>query len=202
MIVWNPNGEIVNAQIAADAAIARSKLATETPIITIPFAALKNNDGTPINATGGAGLFKIVDGGDGAGGKKLQGEAASGNVKVDTFAFEYVLPTEYVAATAFDVLFHAKESVGAATDSTTVVAVKVYRSGVDGTVGGDLAGEIATPDITTAWAGHGATVSGAGLEAGYKIEVYVAITTNDTGGTTGTVVEVGAPYLYDVNVKG
>lgn len=158
-------------------------------VYTIPFQDLRNDDGTVMDASGGAGLFKIVSVGFGTGGIYLEGEAASGNIKTDILIFDFILPPEYVSAGDVKLVVRARETVGAATDSTTLSA-EVYRR-IDNSVGTELLGAFDSSDLTFGAPGSKtATVTSAGLVAGYILEVLIKIVTNDTAGSVGTIAEI------------
>jgi len=158
--------------------------------VKIPFQNLRNDDFSVMDATGGAGLFSFTDGGFGTGTMTVDGEAASGNSKTDTLQFEYVLPANYVASADVKMVVAAIESVGAATDSTTISA-EVYESDGNGGVSADLAASWVSADVTDSWGDKTLTITDAGLVAGDKLRVYIRIVTNDTGGAIGTIAQIG-----------
>lgn len=168
---------------------------TELQSHRIPLQLCRNNDGTVMDATGGAGLFAIANGGFGTGGITLDGEAASGNVKTDDLNFEFTLPDNYIASGTVQLAITCRESVGAATVSTTLTA-DVRESDGDGTASLDLGGAFDESDVVDSWQTRTKTITDADLLPGDILQVYVKITTNDTGGGVGTVAQIG-----DIDIK-
>lgn len=192
---------ILNADINAAAAIARSKLAEDAlQVYGIPLQTLKNDDGSTLAAAAAAGKFGISSGGLGTGTLTLDGEAASGNSKTSTAMFEFALPPEYVAAGDVSLCVKVYESVGAATVATTF-SCEVYESDAEGGVGSDLAGTPDVTDVTTAWQLSTTAITAAGLVAGDRLVVFLRIVCNDTGAAVGTIAQIGAVYLK-VDIKG
>lgn len=192
---------ILNADIGAGAAIVRSKLAEEALAkYGIPFSMLRNDDGTVVDATGGAGLFSITNGGIGTGTQTLDGEAASGNSKTDVVQFEFTMPPEYVSAGDVRVILTAKESVGAATVSTTLSG-EAYEDDNQGGVGSNVLASWDQTDITDSWQTFTGTITSTSLTAGDKVRVYIQVVTNDTGGAVGTVTQIGKVEMQ-ADIKG
>ncbi len=134
-------GQILNADINAAAAIARSKLAQEDlAVYRIPIQNCRSNTGLVLDVTGGATLFSIVNGGFGTGTLTLKGEDALSNTKTDTLCFEYPLPPEYVDGQTIEVDVEVKvDSSGAGNASVETLQVEAWLLGDAGAVGSDLA---------------------------------------------------------------
>ncbi len=92
--------------------------------------------GLVLDATGGAGLFKIAM--TPATSLKLAGETANSNTKTDTVYFEYTLPKTYVAAAALSVIVNANIVIGAGTAGTKTCTVLAYEIATDGSAGSNL----------------------------------------------------------------
>jgi len=191
--------QIANVNVRDDAAIARSKMAENAlAAYAIPVGDLRNDDGSVIDATGGAGLFNLTSGGFGTGTLTIDGEAATGNTKTDTLMFDFALPAEYVAAGDVKVRWYQQESVGAATDSTTA-SCEVYKSDQQGGAGSDLLSAFTPTDVTDSWALATADIDESGLLAGRIIRVFIRVVTNDTGGAVGTIAQLdGIQVLCDI----
>jgi len=182
-----------NAMLAGE--IARTKMIEEAlAVYGIPLQDLRNDDGSVLDATGGAGLFSATSGGFGTGTLTIDGEAASGNTKTDTMQFEFVLPPEYVAGGDVKLVVTAKESVGAATAATTLSA-EAYESDGEGAVGADLYNAFDVTDITEAWQTCTAIITPTDLVAGDRLIVFVRIVTDDTAGSVGTIAQIGKVEL-------
>lgn len=192
---------ILNADVNADAAIARSKLAEDTvQTYGIPLQTLKNDDGTSLAAAAAAGKFGISSGGLGTGTLTLDGEAASGASKTSTAMFEFVLPPEYVSGGDVNLVVTAFESVGAATVATTF-SCEAYESTKEGAVGSNLAGAPDVTDITPSWQTSTTAITATGLVAGDRLTVFIRLVSDDAGGAIGTIHQIGAVYLT-VDIKG
>lgn len=182
-------------------AIARTDMAEEAlAIYQIGVGDYRNDDGTVIDATGGAGLFSVTSGAMGTGTLTLDGEAASGNSKSDTVMFEFSLPPEYMAAGDVRLTVDMIETVGVATTATTF-SVEVYEDTGRGAVGSDLSGSPDVTDITDSWQTSTTVITAAGLLAGDKLRVFLRIVTNDTSGSVGTVAQIGKVALL-CDIKG
>ena len=143
----------------------------------------RNADGTVLDATGGAGLFKIDAGGWGSGTLILQSEIALSNTKTDTLAFEFTLPPEYVADADVKVNIHARRT-GAGTGGPYTIDVEAYELTDEGAVGSDLCATAAISFSDTNWADRTFTITDAGLTAGDKLIVLVQTALTEAGGST------------------
>ena len=170
--------------------ITRAKLAEEALAkYGVSLVNLRNNNGTVMTATPGAGLFNITSAGFGTGTLTLDCPVASGASTTGTLMFEFEMPVEYVTAGDVKLIVTAKESVGAATVSTTLSS-EVYESDGQGGVSA-IAGSWDQTDVTVAWQTFTNTLTAASLTAGDKLRVFVRIVTDDTGATVGTIAQVG-----------
>lgn len=182
---------ILNADINASAAIARSKLAEDALAeYGIPFTALRNASALALVAAAEDNEFGLTSAGFGTGTLVIDGDPASNESETSTLMFEFVLPPEYVAAGDVQLVVQAKESVGAATVSTTLSA-EAYEVDGQGGAGSDIAGAPDVTDITTSWQTSTTAITASGLVAGDRLIVFVRIVTNDTGGAVGTVAQIG-----------
>ena len=129
------NTTITNAKINASAAIVRSKLAQEA-LVSYPLNIMeaRNENGTIMDSTGGAGLFSINSGGWGSGAISIVGETATGNKKTDTLKKEFAIPPEYDAAQDMRIVVTGLRAVGGGGLSTATVDLLVYKlSNIGGT---------------------------------------------------------------------
>ena len=111
---------------------------------------------------------------------------------------QYPLPKEYVAGAALAVQIRAKVTV-AATVSATIVAA-AYRA--DG-AGGDSANLVTTAaqNLTTAFANYAFAITGTTFNPGDVLDVLITGVCNDTGGSTGAVIEISAVAML-LSVEG
>ena len=193
---------IHNGDIATAAAIARSKLdQDDNQVVGIPLVNVRQVDGDTIGADWSADTsLGINAGGWGSGTVTLDANAASGASVTATVMFTTVLPAEYVAGETVQLVVSARESVDAATVATTISA-EVYESDGDGTVSADLAGSWDDDDVTTSWADHTLTITPTNLAAGDELVVMLRLVCNDTGGSVGTIAQVGRIKLT-ADIKG
>lgn len=154
--------------------------------------------GQPLGATAGtpAGAFGITYGTHGTAAPQIVGEAASGNTKTDKMRRTFTLPPEYVAGQTVTLRVVAKETVGAATVSTTVDA-EVFEVAAEAGLGGsptDLCETVAA-DVTTAVGNKDFVITPTDLTAGDELDIEITGVTTDTGGTVGTILAI-----YDVSL--
>jgi hypothetical protein len=167
---------VANADVSASAAIVRTKMALENATVyRQPLQQMRNIDGTVMDATGGAGLFSIANGGFGVGTLVLDSEEVQNNTKNDYLCFEFAIPPEYVAdddvVVAVDII---ADDSGAANLSTATLEIEAYELADNGTVGAnlaaggaqDLTGSDAYQTITSA-------ITDTGLVAGDKLMVMM-----------------------------
>ncbi len=130
------------------------------------------------------------------------GEAASGNSKTDKMRLQFTLPPEYVAAETVTLRIAAKETVGAATVSTSVDA-EVYVTDKVGGLEGSPTDICATAaqDVTTVVGDKDFTITATSLAPGDTLDIEITGVTNDTGATVGTILAIYSVLLL-LDVKG
>jgi hypothetical protein len=138
----------------------------------------RNADGTALDATGGAGKFKLAS--TVGTSLNLAGEAANTNTKTDQVLFEMQLGAAYETGTDIAVTVNAKVA-GAGTPGTKTIQAKAYRLANDGTEGAQLGS--AALAITTTSADYAFTITGATLAAGDRLLVVIEAVIQETGGT-------------------
>ena len=158
----------------------------------VPLQTIKNADGTSLATSASSNQFAIKVGGWGTGTVKLQTEAASNNSKTDTCFFEFVLPPEYVAGGTVKLRLTARENDEAAVSTT--LSGQVYESDGEGGVGSNILGSWNETDVTTSWATFTAPITATDLAPGDRLEVYIRLTVDDTGGSGGQA-EIGKVEL-------
>ena len=159
MIVWNPG---------QNDSVPRANLVEQTLVeYPIPLLQMRNNDGTVMTATGGAGLFSIFA----TGAILLIGETANSNTKTDYALTEFVIPPEYVAAHDFKVIVNA-EWTDMGNLTTRTVDVEAYLVGDDGADGADICATAAEVVDQTA-TDYPFTVTAATLTPSAKLKIRV-----------------------------
>ncbi len=182
--------------------IARSSLATNAlSKFTIPFSQIRNSDGTVPVAAPTTDEWGFTEGGFGNGAFVWIGEAnATSDTKTHTMLFEFILPPNYVSSGGVNLVVKSRETIAAASTSTTIVA-EVHELDGEGGVGLDLYNAFDVTDITESWTTSTAVITDAGLVAGDTLRVYVKITTNDGGGPANTVPQIGRVQM-SCDIKG
>ncbi|MCE5277204.1 MAG: hypothetical protein ABFD92_16875 [Planctomycetaceae bacterium] len=154
-------------------------------------------DGTVMDATGGAGLFKRVLGGWGSGTFVLQGEDAQGNTKTDTLAAVVQLPADYIADADVKINVRAKYAGAGTAGASKTIDAEVYELSVDGAVGADLCATAAIT-LTGSFADCTFTITDAGLVAGDRLMVLIRTVLQETGGASALAAQIGSIALqYD-----
>jgi len=149
----------------------------------------RSDDGTVLDATGGAGLWQIVHGGIAAGTLTLAGEAAEANTKTDNFNFEFVLPPEYLADQDVKVIVNAMYvNTGTATATTKTIDVVVYEMADDGTAAAILT--TAAQAVTTSFADYTFVVPDTTLSAGDRLMVCVQGVATEGGAGGGKTIQL------------
>lgn len=193
----NANFVLLSTAQSVAGAISRADLAAETGVkYDGALMTMRNVDGTVLDATGGAGKFKISTTGTfGAPASlSLVSEAAQGNTKTDVVEFEFRLPAEYTAGAAITVNVESNVTGAGTLGATKTLTVDAFKVAADGTVGSNL-GPAAGTLATGAAANQAFTITPTGLNPGDKLLIQVQASLNETGG----VSPVNA-NLDDINV--
>lgn len=148
----------------------------------------KNSDGTTLAASAAAGKFGLAL--TAGTSEVLNGEAAQGNTKTDTVAWEIVLPSTYVAGQNLTITVNAAYS-GSGTAGTKTVAAHAYLTANDGTQGSDLVTTSATTISATKTA-YAFTVPAAGLAAGARLVITIVGVMQETGGSATLTLAVNS----------
>jgi len=197
----NDHTNILKEQAAGGFAAARSGLVQDdakpyvleldTWKVTGTGAALGATAGTP------SGAFGLTVGAFATNSPKIAGEAASGNTKTNKMRRQYTLPPEYVAGETVTLRVRCKETVGAATVSTSIDAA-VYKCDKEAGIGSDLCAT-ALQDVTTSFGNKDFDITSAGLAAGDVLDIELTGVTTDTGGTVGTILNItNTEMLLDI----
>jgi len=155
----------------------------------IPLMSLRNEDGTVLDATGGAGKWKLVAGGWGTGTLTIETEAVQNTSDNADLAFEFQLPPHYVAGTKVQLIINALYVLASGTTVTHTLDIEVYKLGDDGAVGSDL-NQTGEQTLTASAADYTYTIDESGLAAGDRFMGVVrgAISEGDNAGTIKAVI--------------
>ena len=174
---------LINAQIAAAAAIARTKLATDTtqayPLTVVSDA------GAALTAAETAGTFNISVASNVV---KVQGEITDNETEVSVGYAQAVLPPEYVAAASLILRIPcALIKTAAAVNNGSTIDVEAYKSDGAGAVGADIcATAAATFAADDTWYNKDFTITATGLAAGdvLNFKITSSIVDSEAGGGT------------------
>lgn len=154
--------------------------------------------GQPLGAAAGtpSGAFGITYGTHGTAAPQIVAEAASGASVTNKMRRTFTLPPEYVSGQTITLRVKAKETVGAATVSTTIDA-EVYEVAAEAGLGGSPTDLCATAaiDVTTTVGNKDFTITPTNLVAGDELDIELTGVSNDTGATVGTILAI-----YDVSL--
>lgn len=172
-----------NAEIAAAAAIARSKLATETKAFRVPLASVLGATAVHITATEAAGTFSRSYGTNQL---LLLGEISNGTVGADTEVsvgtFEFQLPPEYLDGGAITIRAGVDVTGAGALGTCTIDFEAFLQNGVSGAVGADLVTTAATAISATA-ANKDFVVNPTGLVSGDLLVIRMTTSVDNTNST-------------------
>ena len=113
----------------------------------------------------------------------------------------YTLPPEYVAGQTLQIVVVAGANTTVAGTSMTVDAQACKVHATDGTAGADLVSTAAQPCNDLVAAAFTFTLDPSGLSAGDKLDIRIAITTNDAATPTAVKGVVNRAYLL-ADIKG
>lgn len=194
------HGALVNADIAASADIARSKLATETVFIDLE-ERLKGADGAVLALSETAGdFFRNL----GTNQYLIDGEATVNETEVSVGVFAFVLPDNYVSGGAISIVVSALVVLAgdAANDPTSTIDVTLLKvTKATGAVGADLV-STAAQTLATAGADYAFVVTPTGLVAGDKLVGTLTTSVVETAGGTGAANSRITRFGANVAVKG
>ncbi len=195
------DGAIVNADIAAAADFARSKLAQESLVLyKVPLTAFLAMDGAALGITeDGTDLFRTVS----SNLVTLFGRTPTTTTESAKATAQFRLPPEYVADEDVSLVVTAQFIDGAGVDSgrASFVDVAVYRQ-ADGAIGSDLSTTTAAQTITAddTYQTKTFVITDASLAPGDIINIVLEVSaTSDDGNPTQ--VQVGEVSV-GLDIKG
>jgi hypothetical protein len=191
--------EYLPARTTTSGTVARTQLTAETGVYSVPVSDLKTH-ATLVGLGSAAGTpsgdMGLTPGTFGTNTPLVKGESASGASKSDACRFLYKLPNEYVAGGAVSIKIHALVSALPQVGATIVPAA--YRCDGAGSLGSNLV-TTGAATLTAAMADYSFTVTPTSLNPGDVLDIQITGVANDTGGTTGSVINIGlVTMLLDV----
>lgn len=193
----------------ADNSVERIKLTTETLVAyPIPLSQCKaggaGSTGNILDCNGIANSYRIMVGAYGTGGAFLRSaDFAGGTTVTATLLTEFALPAEYVAGTDFEVVVNAglwDDGLGAALGTCTV-DVQAYKLDDEGSPGSDINTD-AAQNITLTATNYSFTISGTGLVAGDRLEIFVQQSIQETGAPPEDLYGELGSLEAQLNIKG
>ena len=199
-----PASSVTNASVAADAAIARSKLAqTVLASYLVPWTAFRVWDAyhTVLPGTSATDDLALIGGTFATGSPSIQTSDLKGLGAITRYArFSIQLPPEYEDGETVVIRAHAGMLTTVA-DTSATIDFEVYESNSEAGISADLCATAATTINSLTLADKDFTITASGLSAGDWLDVRMTLVVND--GATGTVVQgiVGAVELL-CDIKG
>lgn len=189
-------GAVTNTEVNAAAAIARSKLATDTATLSlsVPISALRDATGLPLGTAELAGGFNVSLS---ANVLVAQAEIADNETEVSTVYAQVSLPPEYKAGGAITVRLPCTiVKTGAAVDNGSTIDLNVYKQ-TNGAVGSDLCATAAqTFAAVDTWYNKAFTVTPTGLVAGDVLNLVITSSVVDSEAGAGTLrLNLDVPQL-------
>lgn len=194
---------VTNASHAADrtytipdaGAAAKFQLTTQSGAlpgtVKLPLMLGRTNTGLVLDATGGAGLFKV--GLTPGMGLNLVGEAAQNTTKTDYVVWEFQLPPTYKAGSNLTASINASHVEADGTTLTNKIDVEAWEQGAGGTHGSDIC---ATAEQAIGVTALEFTLTGTALVPGDVIVLRIKSTATE-GGNTGTTTN----YVNSVSIS-
>lgn len=183
-------GTLTNSDLAATAAIARTKLAQDTNSpFSVPLTDLRVHDAvnTVLPGTAATDDLALDSGTFGTEAMHVTaGDLKAAGATTRYARFKVALPAEYDDAETVSIRVVAKMETTVA-DTTCTVDVEAYKVANDLTVGSDLCTTTATSMNSLTAANYDFAITSTSLVPGDELDVRVAIACND--GATGTAVE-------------
>jgi hypothetical protein len=192
--------EYLPAPASTSGTVARTQLTEETSApYGVKLDGLKTAGTFVALGTAGtpSGAMGFTPGTFGSATPLVVGESASGASKTDYSRFEFVLPNEYVAGGALSIQLTAE--VTALPHVGATLAAAAYLAS-DGGVGSNLV-TTSAQTLTASFANYNFTVTPTGLAGGDVLDIQLTGVCNDTGGTTGAVIEISAVTML-LSVQG
>lgn len=171
----------MTAAQAAAGVLSRADMVTETNVvINKGILHLKNLDGSTLGTSASAGKFGLSTTATFGSPAQLSlvTEAANNNTKTDACEFEVLLPPDYVAGSAINVVIGQAITIGGGTLSTKSLTVDAFLVADDGTVGSNLGP--AAQNMTTTQGNLTFAITPTNLVAGNKLLIQLQTILTET----------------------
>ena len=198
-----PSGEIANSQIAASAAVERSKLAAEQLKDNIPLELVRVWDAfqTSLPTTAASDDLALIPGTWATDAITIQTSDAKNTTVTQRARFVYRLPHNYVTGQLVSVVAWAGMRTTVANGTATIDFEAYKKNDSTGGAGSDLVTTSATTINSLTAADKAFTVDPTGLAAGDELDVRVTIAITDSGTGTAVIGRIMKLYMLPT-VKG
>jgi predicted RecA/RadA family phage recombinase len=170
--------------------------------VTIPLTSLRVHDAMQTNLPGTAANddMGLITGTPGTDAPTIQGVDFGGTSTDEKAAFEFVLPTEYVAGGAVTVRAFAG-MLTAVSDGTATLDVECWKATAAGAVGSDLCATSAQSINSLTFANKDFTITPTGLAAGDRLVIRLSFAGSDSGNLAVMIPEVSQLQVL-LDIKG
>lgn len=189
----HPPGTLTNANINANAAIARTKLAEDAlQSFVVPLTQLRVWDAMQTNLPGTAAAddLALIGGTFGSNTPMIKTSDAKATTVTQRARVQIQLPPEYVAGGDVRIRLRAGMQT-TISDATATVDVEAYESNKEGGLGADLVTTSATTINSLSLADKDFTVTPAGLLPGDWLDVRITIAITDGSTVTAVLGVIG-----------
>jgi len=192
-----PSGEIANSQIAASAAIERSKLAGEQLKDNIPLELVRVWDAfqTSLPTTAASDDLGLIPGTWATDAIVIQTSDAKNTTVTQRARFTYRLPHNYVSGQLISAVAWAGMKTTVANGTATIDFEAYKKNDSTGLAGSDLVSTSATTINSLTAADKAFTIDPTGLSAGDELDIRVTIAITDSGTATAVIGRIMKLYM-------
>jgi hypothetical protein len=195
---FNPGaGSLTNTHINANAAIDRTKLATDSlKKFVVPFTDLRVWDAMQTNLPGTAASddLALIGGTFGTNSPMIKTSDAKATTVTQRARFMVSLPAEYVADGSVRIRLHAGMGT-TVSDTTATVDIEAYESNKEGGISSDLCSTAAQSINSLTLADKDFTITDTSLAPGDWLDVRVTIAITDSATATAVLGVIGSIEL-------
>lgn len=190
------------SNLIPDNFVQRGDMKPETVAYTIPLTSLRVHDAMATNlpSTAANDDLALITGTPGTDAPTIQGGDFGGTTVTRYAAFEFVLPAEYEAGGAITIAAHAG-MLTAVADNSCDLDFSCWEATAAGAVGSDLVATNPVDMNSLTFATNTFTVTSAGLSAGDRLIVRMAVLMSDDGNAAVMIPEV-TTIAVNLTVRG
>lgn len=199
-----PDNTVSNASCAANAAIARSKLAQDAlAVYGIPMSAFRTHDAMATNlpGTSSGNDLAYVGGTHSTNSPSLKtADLKSAGATSNYARVELILPAEYDSGNTVTLRLNSYMLTTVA-DVSATVDVTCFKADRIGGVGSDICATVAQDMNSLTPANKDFTITPTGLVPGDKLDVRIEVAVNDASTGTAVIAAIGAVELL-LDIRG